>query len=128
MKRTVLVALGVASAVLFAATVAQAAENKKGAKVFRKCAACHTIEEGKNKVGPSLAGVIGREAGSLDGFRFSSAMAESGVVWSAATLDEFLAKPKKFIKGTRMSFSGLKKEEDRKNVIEYIIENGGAAE
>lgn len=127
MKRTVLVALGVASAVLFAATVAQASEGKEGAKVFKKCAACHTIEEGKNKIGPSLAGIIGRQAGSLDGFKFSSAMAESGVVWSAATLDEFLAKPKDFIKGTRMSFGGLKKEEDREHVIEYIIENGGAA-
>ena len=97
----------------------------EGEKVFRKCKACHTLDEGKNKVGPSLHGVIGRAAGAVEGFKYSSAMAESGLTWDDETLAKFLAKPKDLIAKTKMSFAGLKKEDDIENVIAYIKANGG---
>lgn len=93
---------------------------KEGKKVFRKCKACHSVEEGKNRVGPSLHGVIGRTAGTMDGFSYSDEMATSGITWSADTLSGFLAKPKDYVKGTSMAFPGLRKEEDLKDVIAYL--------
>ena len=92
----------------------------KGEKVFNKCKACHSLEAGKNKVGPTLAGVMGRAAGSLDGFAFSDAMAGSGVTWDDATMDQYLADPKGFMPCNKMTFPGLKKAEDRADVIAYI--------
>ena len=96
-----------------------------GEKVFKKCKACHTLEEGKNKVGPSLHGVMGRAAGTLEGFKFSSAMSESGLTWDDETMAKFLAKPKDLVAKTKMSFAGLKKEDDIENVIAYLKANGG---
>ncbi len=98
---------------------------KAGEKVFRKCKACHALEEGKKKVGPSLYGVIGRAAGTVEGFKYSSAMTESGLTWDDETLEKFLAKPKDVVAKTKMSFAGLKKEDDIENVIAYIKANGG---
>lgn len=97
-----------------------------GEKVFKKCKACHTMEVGKNKVGPSLAGIIGATPGKVDGFKYSDAMiefGEGGAVWDEATLDEFLKKPKGLLPKTKMSFAGLKKDEDRANVIAYMKGN-----
>lgn len=95
-----------------------------GAKVFKKCKACHAVGEGaKNKVGPQLNDVLGRMAGSIEGYRYSKAMkavGDEGLVWDEATIDEFLIKPKKLIKKTKMSFVGLKKEKDRVNLIAYL--------
>lgn len=95
-----------------------------GAKVFRKCKACHQVGEGaKNRVGPILTGIVGAEAGKVEGFKYSDALMEAaadGLVWDAETLDKFLTKPKDLIKGTKMTFPGLRKEEDRANVIAYI--------
>jgi len=91
-----------------------------GAKVYKKCQACHAIEVGKNKVGPSLAGVVGRQAGTTDGYKYSDAMANSGVVWTEETLDQYLADPKAFLPGNKMTFNGLKKDADRANVIAYL--------
>ena len=91
-----------------------------GKKVYNKCKACHALEVGKNKVGPSLAGVFGRNAGLVEGFKYSDAMSASGVVWSEESLDQYLADPKGFVPGNKMTFPGLKKEDDRENVIAYL--------
>ena len=105
--------------VLFASTNAT-----EGAKVFKKCAACHSIAEGgKNKIGPALWGVLGRQAGSLPDYKYSKAMAAYGEKWSFEEMNGFLIKPKDWIKGTKMSYAGLKKEKDRAAVILYMNEN-----
>ena len=104
---------------LFAST--NAAE---GAKIFKKCAACHSITEGgANKIGPALWGVLGRPAASVPGYKYSKAMAAHGKNWSFEEMNGFLTKPKNWIKGTKMSFAGLKKAEDRAAVILYMNEN-----
>lgn len=95
-----------------------------GKKVFNKCKVCHTLEAGVNKVGPSLAGVVGRPAGTVEGFNYSDAMKNSGVTWDAATLDQYLADPKGFIPGNKMAFVGLKKEKERQDVIAYLQSGG----
>jgi len=99
-----------------------AADAQKGEKVYKKCKACHSLEAGKKKVGPSLHGVIGSKSASVEGYKYSKAMKEANLVWDEKTLDEYLTKPKAFLKGTKMSFVGLKKKEDRDNVIAYIKE------
>jgi len=93
-----------------------------GEKVFKKCKACHIIDKEKNRLGPHLIGIFGREAGSVDGFKYSKAMMESGVTWDETTLDEYLADPKGYIPKNKMAFVGLKKEDDRANVIAYLKE------
>ena len=95
-----------------------------GGAVFRKCKACHQVGEGaKNRVGPELNGVIGRTAGSVDDFHYSDAMekkGEAGLVWNAETLDAFLADPRSYVPGTKMTFAGLKSPEDRAAVATYL--------
>ena len=104
---------------LFASTSAA-----EGAKVFLKCAACHSIAEGgKNKIGPALWGVMGRQSGSLADFKYSKAMASHEKIWSFEEMNGFLLKPKDWIKGTKMSFAGLKKPKERAAVILYLNEN-----
>ena len=103
---------------LFAST--NAAE---GAKIFKKCAACHSITEGGgNKIGPALWGVLGRKAGSISDYKYSKAMTAHGKLWSFEEMDGFLTKPKDWIKGTKMSFLGLKSEKERAAVILYMNE------
>ncbi|GLQ25423.1 c-type cytochrome [Sulfitobacter pacificus] len=96
----------------------------QGEKVFKKCKACHQIGEGaKNRSGPILTGIVGNNAGAVEGFKYSRALkqaAEGGLVWSEIELAAFLAKPKSYMKGTKMSFAGLKKETDQAAVIEYL--------
>ncbi|MGE5514797.1 MAG: c-type cytochrome [Bacteroidota bacterium] len=91
-----------------------------GEKVFNQCKACHTIEAGKNRVGPSLHGVVGRPAGSVEGFAYSPAMKGSGLTWTPENLDKYLTDPKALVPGNKMAFAGLKKPEDRANVIAYL--------
>ena len=96
----------------------------EGAKVFKKCAACHSIAQGGgNKIGPALWGILGRQAGSIADYKYSKAMAAYGKVWSFEEMNSFLTKPKDWIKGTKMSFAGLKKAKDRAAVLLYMNEN-----
>ena len=96
----------------------------EGAKVFKQCAACHSIAEGgKNKIGPALWGVLGRQAGSLPDYKYSKAMAAYGKKWSFEEMNGFLIKPKDWIKGTKMTYAGLKSEKERAAVILYMNEN-----
>ncbi len=94
-----------------------------GEKVFAKCKACHVVEDDKNKIGPSLKGVVGRKAGVHEGFKYSKAMheaGEKGLVWDDASIDEYLLNPKEFLKGNKMAFAGLKKDDERANIIAYL--------
>ena len=97
---------------------------KAGEKVFKKCKSCHQIGDGaKNKSGPILNGIFDNTAGAVDGFKYSKVMREAGedgLVWNETELAAFLAKPKKYMKGTKMSFAGLKKEKDQLAIVEFL--------
>ena len=131
MKHTSLLAAALAAAVGFSAQAAVAAD---GEKVFRRCQACHALEPGKHKVGPSLHGVIGRTAGAAEGYRYSAineAAGEAGLVWTEETIVEYLPDPQGYLEShleaqgeaaqgrTKMSYR-LRNEEDARAVVEYI--------
>ena len=118
-RAIVAVALGVA---LVSAGPVLAGDIKAGEKVFKKCKACHYADREKHKTGPHLVNLIGRTAGSLEDYKkYSKAMKASGIVWDEETLTEYLRAPKKYIKGTKMAFVGLKKDTDIENVIAYLM-------
>jgi cytochrome c len=106
------------------ATLLKAANVDNGAKIFRKCASCHTIGKGEAaKVGPNLFGVIGRARGSMAGFSYSDAMKAKGGSWDIESVSQFITKPKNYIAGTKMAFPGLKKPQDRADVILFLQKN-----
>ena len=107
-----------ASPLALAVTSAQAQD---GARVFNQCRACHVLDAGVNRVGPHLADLEGRAAGSVEGFRYSNALKESGIVWDADTLSAYLADPRGYIPGNRMAFRGIRDEGQRQAVIEYLF-------
>ncbi len=95
-----------------------------GEKVFKKCAACHSIVKGgKNKIGPALYNVVGRKVGDVSDYKYSKALLEYEKAWTFEELNGFLLKPTKWIKGTKMAYAGLRKESDRASVIKYLNEN-----
>ena len=108
---------------LAVAGTATAQDAANGEKIFKKCAACHVVNEAKNKVGPSLHGVFGRTAGTVEGFKYSESMIQhgkDGLVWTAETIDAYIADPKGYIPKNKMAFPGIKKPEERADVIAYL--------
>ena len=107
--------------VLMLISVAHADTKVSGEKIFKRCVACHSFT--KTKIGPPLGNIFDKKVGSVKGFKYSKAMKNSDIVWNDCSLDSFLKKPRKYIKGTNMRFLGLKKKSDRKALIEYLREN-----
>ena len=92
-----------------------------GEKIFKKCAACHSIKkDGRNKIGPALYNVVGRVVGSVSDYKYSKVLASYGKNWTFAELNGFLIKPSTYLKGTKMAYAGLKKETDRASIIKYL--------
>ena len=95
-----------------------------GEKIFKKCAACHSINKGgKNNIGPALYNVVGRKIGGVNDYKYSKALVAYGKEWNFEELNGFLIKPAKWIKGTKMAYAGLRKEKDRASVIKYLNQN-----
>ena len=97
---------------------------ESGEKIFKKCAACHSINKGgKNKIGPALYNVVGRVVGGVDGYKYSKTLSSYGKKWTFEELNGFLTKPSSYLKGTKMSYAGLRKEKDRSSIIKYLNQN-----
>ena len=109
-----------AGAVLALSPLAHAADAEAGKAVFNKCKSCHSDVAGKNGVGPSLFGVVGRPSATAAGYKYSDAVTNLKVTWDAATLDKWLTKPADMAKGTKMTFPGLPNQADRDTVIAYL--------
>lgn len=114
----VVVALTVSVAMSARASDCDAAQGEQG---FEKCAACHSLLAGQHMMGPSLNGLNGRKAGTVDGFNFSIAMRDSGIVWNSVTLNEFLKSPQSFIPGTVMPFGGIRNATERAALVCYLV-------
>ena len=96
-----------------------------GEKIFKKCAACHSVvKDGRNKIGPALYNVVGRTVGGVSDYKYSKALATYDKKWTFEELNGFLTKPSAYLKGTKMSYAGLRKETDRASVIKYLNQNG----
>src|SRR5438128_4537961 len=106
--------------VLIAPGPGAADDVEAGKTAFKKCALCHTIEAGKNKIGPSLFGVVGRKPASLDGYNYSEPMKKFDRTWDTQTLDTYLADPRATVPGTKMIFPGIKDKKERDDVIAYL--------
>ena len=117
--KNLLVVVGIIIVILIF-SVANAADPVNDKKVFKKCVACHSLQEGKNKIGPSLYNLLDRKAGLVEGYKYSKAMKNSSVVWDEESLDKFLTKPRKFIPKTKMSFRGIKNKSLRDDLISFL--------
>jgi len=117
--------LGIAASVLVAGVAHADGDAAAGEAVFKKCVACHSVGEGaKNKVGPVLNDVLGRVAGTMEGFKYSKALIDAGaggLVWTPETVAQWMHKPKDMVKGTKMTFAGLADEADIQNLIAYLM-------
>lgn len=105
---------------LSAAGAQAAGDVEAGKKAFAKCKACHQLDAGKNGVGPSLAGVFGRKAGTVEGFKYSDAMKAKAVTWNEETIAAYIADPKGYIPGNKMVFPGIKKESELADIVAYL--------
>jgi cytochrome c len=121
MKKHVLFGLVAGVALMAGVSAASAQDAALGEAVFRQCKACHSLEAGKKGVGPSLNGLIGRTSGTLEGFAYSPAMKAAGITWNEENLTKYIADPKGFVAGNKMAFAGVKKDEDLKNVVAYLL-------
>ncbi len=110
------------TAAIMSSADAAAADSGKGKVQYEKCVSCHSLEAGKNDVGPHLAKIFGRKAASVEEFRYSVAMRRSAIVWDESTIDAYLADPQGYIKGNRMPFSGVPTKTERDDLIAYIKE------
>lgn len=115
------VLIGLAAILAPWAGAAAAGEAPARPAAFAVCTACHSVEPGRNGVGPSLAGVAGRKAGTAPGFAYSNALKESGITWDAASLDKWLTSPQKTVPGTRMPFTGIPDPARRSEVVNYLL-------
>ena len=113
-------ALVVAMIMIFSGAARADGDAAAGKTVFNKCAICHSIKDGENKIGPSLYGVVGRSSHSEPGYTYSEAMKKYDVTWNADTLNTYLVDPRKVVAGTKMIFVGIKDDTDRSNVIAYL--------
>ena len=121
MKLDRIAAWAMSGAALLAAAPALADTPPPAPAAFAQCAACHTVQPGRNGFGPSLAGVAGRRAASLPGYAYSDALKKSGLTWNAATLERWLKGPQKLVPGTRMPFGGIPDAAKRKQVVDYLL-------
>ena len=96
----------------------------RGEQLFKRCRACHSVEPGQNKIGPSLYGVVGRKAGTAPGYAYSPALKGADWVWTGEMLDKWIAGPKKVLPGTKMIFPGLPNPQDRADVIAFLKQHG----
>jgi cytochrome c len=121
-KLSKLIFLSVAGVMIAVTSQALAAGDiAKGKKFAKKCKSCHTFKEGgKNGLGPNLFGILGKPAGVVEGYKYSKAMSSSGIVWDDSIFIEFITKPKKVIKGTKMSFKGIRKATQRADLLAYF--------
>ncbi len=120
--------LGLLSASVSAAdandtTLSAAGDAVKGKRVFNRCRACHNLTAtARTRIGPNLDNLFGRKAGAADGFKYSKALQDATFDWSEAALDSWLSQPRKFLPGNKMAFPGLRKEQDRKDLMAYLRE------
>jgi cytochrome c len=105
---------------ILAAAPAFAGDADAGKAVFNRCRICHSVDAGKNLIGPTLHGLFGRKAGTAENFRYSAAMTDSGIVWDEAKLNQYLSEPQAMVKGTKMIFLGLKDAKERDDIIAYL--------
>jgi cytochrome c len=116
-----------AVALLFPAAQAGAQDLQHGEKLFTDCRSCHAVQAGVNNVGPSLAGIVGRKAASVEDFRYSPAMKRSGITWDTATLAAFIADPQAVVPGNRMPYAGMPNPKDIADLLAYLGNAGTAA-
>lgn len=123
MTRRLLVVMSVAVVTLASGSVlAQEGDPAAGQRVFNKCRACHVVDADTNRVGPYLHGVFGRPAGTAEGFNYSPALKDSGIVWDEGTIGEYVADPRNYIPGNRMAFPGLRSEQEITDLLAYLKE------
>lgn len=126
-----IISIGLSVSFLALASTAQAGDKDKGERLYRACAVCHSTEAGINKVGPTLHNIMGQSAAAVEGYRYSKAFiayGEAGNAWTEESMDVFLTSPRKAVPRTKMGYPGMRKAEDRENIIAYLSSLSEGAE